>query len=123
MNYTRYFVINLVIEGFFNWLPEKKQVIRLSYVILEERADTLDGNFYIYTGICFERTLIKKLLSVEGVIKSITSTYRSHINIARCVFKSLTNEEVLSMVIDKIGNVKDDIILTSTKSKIHSYNI
>ena len=125
MNYTRYFVINSVIKGYFNWLPdwlpERKQVIRLSYVILEEKADTLDGNFfYIYTGMCFEGTLIKKLLSAEGVIKLITSNYRSRINFSRCILKSLTDEEILNMV---IGNVENYITLTSIKSKIHSYNI
>ena len=122
MNYTKYFIINLVIEGFFNWLPEAegKRVARLSYVILEEKADMLDGNFsYIYTGMCFEGTLIKKLLSAEGVIKLITKTYRPH-NISRCVVKPLTNEEALSIVID---NVKHIIIPISTKSNIYSYNI
>lgn len=122
MNYTKYFVINLVIEGFFNWLPEDegKRVARLSYVILEEKTDMLDGNFsYIYTGMCFEGTLIKKLLSAEGVIKLITKTYRPH-NISRCVVKPLTNEEALSIVID---NVKHIIIPISTKSNIYSYNI
>jgi hypothetical protein len=123
MNYTRYFVINLVIEGFYNWLPERKLVARLSYVILEEKADILDGNFsYIYTGMRFEGALIKKLLNAEGVIKLITSTYiRSH-DISRCVInKPSTNEEVLSMVMDSVKH--ELILLTSTKSNIYSYNI
>jgi len=115
MNYTRYFVINLVIEGFFNLLPEKKQV-RLSYVILEEKRDTLDGNFFIYTGMCFEGTHIKKSLSAKNVCELISTP---HIKFSRCVSKSLTNEEILSIIEDDTSC----LIPISTKSKLYSYNI
>lgn len=119
MNYTKYFIINLVIEGFFSWLPEKKQISRLSYVVLEVKEDVFDGNYcYTYTGFCFEGTLIKKLLSTKSVDRLIaSSTSRSHINFSRCVPKSLTNEEILSII------HIHSLIPTSIRSKIYSYSI
>lgn len=123
LNYSRYFIINLVIEGFYSWLLEKKQVARLSYVILEAKEDILnDGSYsFIYTGICFEGKFIKKLLSTENVSRLITSTDRSHIKISKCVPKSLTDEEILSIVKNEIKY--NLIIPISTRSKLYSYNI
>ena len=122
MNYnTKYFVVNLVINGFFNWFPEREQVVRLSYVILEVREDVLgDGKYYYYnyTGFRFKGIHIKKLLSAKNVC-GLISTCRSYINFSKSVPESLTDEDILSMVRDNIF----DLITISTKSKLYSYNI
>ena len=124
--YTRYFVVNLVIEcspnidWFTHFVFQKnKQIIRLGYIIIEEKVDALDDGrycYYRYTGFCFEGIHIKKSLSAK-VVRRLILTDKSH-NFSRCVLKSLTDEEILSMIEDDISN----LMPISTKLKLYSYN-
>jgi len=123
--YTKYFVVNLVIEGsshidcfsHFSCQKNKQVITRLSYIIIEAKENLFNTGrycYYTYTGICFKGH-IKKLLSAKNVCR-LTSTCRSHINFSRYEPKSLTNEEILSMV-------KDDIFATLIKQNLYSYII
>ena len=87
--YTRYFVVNLVIE--------------------------CSPNIDWFTHFVFQKNKQKSLSA--KVVRRLILTDKSH-NFSRCVLKSLTDEEILSMIEDDISN----LMPISTKLKLYSYN-
>ena len=125
MNYnTKYFVVNLVIVpssdiGFSRFVCQKnKQVVKLSYIIIEEIEDIFNNGrycYYKYTGFCFEGIHIKKSLITKNICRLITNKIH---NFTRCEPKSLTDEKVLSIIKDDTSS----LMPISTKLKLYSYN-